>query len=100
MPATATPLYRPVRDTAWPLAKLAGVSYLPDALVRRRATESQGGKSGAHRKRNVAGAFPSGAFGAGALPGGVRQASQIHFRPGSNLRLRRRLDGFLKQPLS
>jgi predicted amidophosphoribosyltransferase len=25
--------------------------------VRRRATESQGGKSGAHRKRNVAGAF-------------------------------------------
>ncbi|MDB5452168.1 MAG: comFC, partial [Caulobacteraceae bacterium] len=31
--------------------------YLPDALVRRRQTESQGGKSGGARRRNVAGAF-------------------------------------------
>lgn len=49
--------YNQAAEVARPLAKLSGVPYLPDALVRRRATESQGGKSGAHRKRNVAGAF-------------------------------------------
>ena len=31
--------------------------YRPDALVRVRATESQGGKSGGGRRRNVAAAF-------------------------------------------
>lgn len=49
--------YNQAAEVARPLARLAGLAYLPDALVRRRATESQGGKSGAHRKRNVAGAF-------------------------------------------
>ncbi|MCG9917354.1 MAG: ComF family protein [Phenylobacterium sp.] len=39
------------------LARLRDRPYLPDALVRRRATESQGGKSGSGRRRNVAGAF-------------------------------------------
>jgi predicted amidophosphoribosyltransferase len=36
---------------------LSGVAYLPDALVRVRATETQGGKSGSGRRRNVAAAF-------------------------------------------
>jgi ComF family protein len=49
--------YNQAAEVARPLARLTGVPYLPDALVRRRATESQGGKSGAHRRRNVAGAF-------------------------------------------
>ena len=44
-------------EIARPLAKLTGVRYLPDALIRRHATESQGGKSGSGRRRNVAGAF-------------------------------------------
>ena len=44
-------------EIARPLSRLTGVPYLPDALVRRRATSTQGGKSGAGRKRNVAGAF-------------------------------------------
>lgn len=49
--------YNQAAEVARPLAALAAVPYLPDALVRRRATESQGGKSGAGRRRNVAGAF-------------------------------------------
>jgi len=49
--------YNQAAEIARPLARLAGVPYLADALIRRRATETQGGKSGAHRKRNVAGAF-------------------------------------------
>lgn len=44
-------------EIARPLAALTGVPYLPDALVRRRATESQAGKSGSGRARNVAAAF-------------------------------------------
>ena len=44
-------------EIARPLSRLTGVPYLPDALVRRRATDTQGGKSGVGRKRNVAGAF-------------------------------------------
>jgi ComF family protein len=44
-------------EIARPLAALWEVRYLPDALVRRRVTESQGGKSGSARRRNVAGAF-------------------------------------------
>ncbi len=35
----------------------AGVPVVPDALVRRRATPSQGGLSAAARRRNVRGAF-------------------------------------------
>jgi ComF family protein len=49
--------YNQAAEIARPLSRLAEVPYLPDALVRRRATETQGGKSGAHRRRNVAGAF-------------------------------------------
>ena len=44
-------------EIARPLARLCGAAYLPDALVRRRATDTQGGKSGSGRRRNVAGAF-------------------------------------------
>lgn len=46
-----------VAEIARPLSRLTGVRYLPDALVRRRATGTQGGKAGAGRRRNVAGAF-------------------------------------------
>ena len=49
--------YNQAAEVARPLAKLAGVAYLADAVVRRRATGTQGGKSGSARKRNVAGAF-------------------------------------------
>lgn len=44
-------------EIARPLATMAGVDYLPDALVRRRATDAQGGKSAGARRRNVAAAF-------------------------------------------
>lgn len=49
--------YNQAAEIARPLSALTGVPYLPDALVRRRATDTQGGKSGSGRKRNVAGAF-------------------------------------------
>lgn len=49
--------YNQAAEIARALARLTGTPYLPDALVRRRATESQGGKSGSGRRRNVAGAF-------------------------------------------
>ena len=49
--------YNQAAEIARPLGRLSGVPYLPDALVRRRATETQGGKSGSGRRRNVAGAF-------------------------------------------
>ena len=49
--------YNQAAEIARPLARLCKVAYLPDALVRRRATETQGGKSGSGRRRNVAGAF-------------------------------------------
>lgn len=49
--------YNQAAEIARPLCGLTGLRYLPDALVRRRATQSQGGKSGSGRKRNVAGAF-------------------------------------------
>ena len=49
--------YNQAAEIARPLSKLTGLRYLPDALVRRRATETQGGKSGSGRRRNVAGAF-------------------------------------------
>ncbi len=44
-------------EIARPLARRAGVSYLPDVIVRRRHTPTQGGKSGSGRRRNVAAAF-------------------------------------------
>ncbi|RAK65545.1 ComF family protein [Phenylobacterium kunshanense] len=49
--------YNQAAEIARPLAALSGTTYLPDALVRRRATATQGGKSGSGRRRNVAGAF-------------------------------------------
>ncbi|MGZ3403522.1 MAG: ComF family protein, partial [Phenylobacterium sp.] len=49
--------YNQAAEIARSLSRLTGVPYLPDALVRRRATYTQGGKSGVGRKRNVAGAF-------------------------------------------
>ncbi len=49
--------YNQAAEVARPLSKLADRPYLPDALIRRRATATQGGKSGSGRQRNVAGAF-------------------------------------------
>jgi len=49
--------YNQAAEIARPLARWASVPYLPDALIRRRATATQGGKSGSGRRRNVAGAF-------------------------------------------
>ena len=49
--------YNQAAEIARPLCRLAGRRYLPDALVRRRATSSQGGKSGRGRRVNVKGAF-------------------------------------------
>ncbi|HXQ46194.1 MAG TPA: ComF family protein [Caulobacteraceae bacterium] len=44
-------------EIARPLARRHRLAYLPDTLVRARRSESQAGKSGAARRRNVAGAF-------------------------------------------
>lgn len=49
--------YNQAAEIARPLARLSGLTYLPDALVRTRRTPSQGGKSASGRRRNVAGAF-------------------------------------------
>lgn len=49
--------YNQAAEIARPLATMTGTPYLADVLVRRRATDSQGGKSGSGRRRNVAGAF-------------------------------------------
>ena len=49
--------YNQAAEIARPLCRLTGLAYLPDALVRRRATASQGGKSGRGRRVNVKGAF-------------------------------------------
>jgi ComF family protein len=49
--------YNQAAEIARPLARREGLDYLPDALIRRRATESQAGKSGSGRRRNVAAAF-------------------------------------------
>ena len=49
--------YNQAAEIARPLARRFGLAYLPDVLVRARATDSQGGKSGTGRRRNVAGAF-------------------------------------------
>ncbi|HLY80010.1 MAG TPA: ComF family protein [Caulobacteraceae bacterium] len=44
-------------EIARPLARRACLTYLPDALVRRRDTQSQGGRSASGRRRNVQAAF-------------------------------------------
>lgn len=49
--------YNQAAEIARPLARQAGLVYVPDALVRRRDTASQGGKSASGRRRNVAAAF-------------------------------------------
>jgi ComF family protein len=49
--------YNQAAEIARPLARRAGAAYWPDVLVRARHTDSQGGKSGSGRRRNVAGAF-------------------------------------------
>lgn len=49
--------YNQAAEVARPLARMAGLAYLPDALVRKRDTASQGGKSASGRRRNVAAAF-------------------------------------------
>jgi ComF family protein len=54
---------------ARPLAGLAGVPAVPDLLLRRRATPSQGRLSRAERQRNVAGAFAVNPRRAAALRG-------------------------------
>jgi ComF family protein len=48
--------YNQAAEIARPLARRAGVAYAPGVL-KRRGGESQAGKSGAGRRRNVAGAF-------------------------------------------
>lgn len=49
--------YNQAAEIARPLARAAAKAYFPDALIRRRATATQGGKSGDARRRNVAGVF-------------------------------------------
>lgn len=44
-------------EIARPLARHAGLDYLPDSLVRTQATSSQGGKSMRGRRLNVKSAF-------------------------------------------
>ena len=61
--------YNQAAELARPLAGLSGLAYLPDALTRKKATDSQGGKSGSGRRRNVAGAFAVPPARAGAVAG-------------------------------
>jgi len=49
--------YNQSAEIARALARLTDRPYVPELLVRRRATESQGGKSGRGRRLNVRGAF-------------------------------------------
>jgi ComF family protein len=49
--------YNQAAEIARPLARAHRLPFLADALVRTRATETQGGKSGSGRRRNVAGVF-------------------------------------------
>jgi ComF family protein len=49
--------YNQAAEMARPLARRAGLAYWPGALARRRGGESQAGKSGSGRRRNVAGAY-------------------------------------------
>ena len=49
--------YNQAAEIARPLARLARVRYLPDALARVQPTQGQGGRSAIGRKQNVATAF-------------------------------------------
>jgi ComF family protein len=44
-------------EIARPLARRAGLAYLPGVLIRRRDTPSQGGRSASGRRRNMQAAF-------------------------------------------
>ena len=44
-------------EIARPLARRAGLAFLPGAIIRRRDTPSQAGRSGSGRRRNMAAAF-------------------------------------------
>lgn len=56
-------------EIARPLARSAGLDYLPDALIRTKATGSQGGKSGRGRRENVRHAFAVSPAGARRIKG-------------------------------
>ena len=49
--------YNQAAEIARPLSALSGVPYVAAALIRRRDTATQAGRSGAGRRRNVAAAF-------------------------------------------
>ncbi len=49
--------YNQAAEIARPLARTHGLSFAPELVRRRRRTDSQGGKTGGSRRRNVAGAF-------------------------------------------
>jgi ComF family protein len=49
--------YNQAAEIARPLARMTGLAYFPDAVIRKRATATQGGRSGSGRRRNVAGVF-------------------------------------------
>jgi ComF family protein len=49
--------YNQAAEIARPLAAMTGRRYLPDAVVRKKPTPSQAGKSGEGRRRNMSGAF-------------------------------------------
>lgn len=49
--------YNPAAEIARPLARMKRIAYFPDAIIRKRATATQGGRSGQGRRRNVAGVF-------------------------------------------
>jgi ComF family protein len=61
--------YNQAAEIARPLGRRFGLLYLPDTLQRLRATGGQGGKSGAGRRRNVAGAFAVRPGGAALIEG-------------------------------
>ena len=49
--------YNQAAEIARPLARRTGLPYLPDALLRTRASSGQGGRGAADRAATVAGAF-------------------------------------------
>jgi ComF family protein len=61
--------YNQAAEIARPLARTAGLAYLPDTLRRVRDTQGQGGRSASGRRRNVAAAFAVPAARARAVAG-------------------------------
>jgi ComF family protein len=60
--------YNQAAEIARPLARRTGIAYAPGVL-QRRAGESQAGRSGAGRRRNVAGAFAAAKGARGRIEG-------------------------------